>query len=424
MTFRYQNAITKTATSRMLLVLTMLLMVSTSVSATVPPCDSSNDSISKLVAALDSPKFQIRQDASDQLYALKLKSVPSLVSLALTGNPEQMWRAISILHEIGVGGDRRTMVKIGRVLYMLGTQRPELLQKAHGLEELWKGQQTSRLISEIRQLGGTVTKNLTAAGGPQAVIVNRFIMRNGQIVIDGEEEEKPSAQTGNKKTGRSRTLSNKEITKRTREIIKANSADDLRAFNAASKIAGRSNPALISNNSDKQAYDIILDKTWRGSDADFAVLRDFPRIYSVQMSDIRVTRKMMDVLSQCRTQYVTLAQCDVDSRDLFAFSEKNPDAVVSVRGKSLVGVQGNIGRTFGSECSISSVVEGGPADRAGILAGDVVVKVDRQEIRSFQDLVFYIAGKNPTDQVSVTVRRGNKSKTLKVKLADYHSINP
>ena len=119
---------------------------------------------------------------------------------------------------------------------------------------------------------------------------------------------------------------------------------------------------------------------------------------------------------------MTLAQCDVVSRDLFAFAAKNPDALVSVRGKSLLGVQGNIGRTFGNECGISSVVEGGPADKAGILAGDIVVKVDRQEIRSFQDLVFYIAGKDPGDQVSVTVRRlNNKNKTLRVKLADYHA---
>ena len=109
--------------SWMLLVLIMPMMVSTSAAA--------NDSIGKLVAALDSPKFQERQNASEQLYALKMKSVPSLVSLSLAGNPEQMWRAISILHDIGVGGDRRTMVKIGRVLYMLGTQRPELLSLIH-----------------------------------------------------------------------------------------------------------------------------------------------------------------------------------------------------------------------------------------------------------------------------------------------------
>ena len=359
----------------------------------------------------------------DRLYALKMKSVPSLVSLSLAGNPEQMWRAISILHDIGVGGDRRTMVKIGRVLYMLGTQRPELLEKANGLQEQWKGLQTSRLISEIQQLGGTVTENQFASSGPQAVIANRFIMRDGKLVIEGEEEK--SGQSAKLKTTRKRrTLSDKEIIKRTREIIKASSNDDLRAFNAASKIAGRSAPAS-SSNEDKQAYDVVLDKTWRGTDADFAILGDFPRIYSIQMSDIKVTRKMLDVLSECKTESMTLAQCDVVSRDLFAFAAKNPDALVSVRGKSLLGVQGNIGRTFGNECGISSVVEGGPADKAGILAGDIVVKVDRQEIRSFQDLVFYIAGKDPGDQVSVTVRRlNNKNKTLRVKLADYHAIDP
>src|SRR5690606_40561904 len=51
---------------------------------------------------------------------------------------------------------------------------------------------------------------------------------------------------------------------------------------------------------------------------------------------------------------------------------------------------------------------GGPAEKAGIKSGDVIVKVDGKEIESALDLSRTIAGKDPVTQVEITYWRDGK----------------
>jgi S1-C subfamily serine protease len=82
---------------------------------------------------------------------------------------------------------------------------------------------------------------------------------------------------------------------------------------------------------------------------------------------------------------------------------------------------------------VQSVTSGGPADRAGIragnitatldgqpiqLGGDIVTKVDGRDVRTDDDLTAAVAGRQPGDKVSITIVRGGKDKTVEVTLAD------
>lgn len=66
---------------------------------------------------------------------------------------------------------------------------------------------------------------------------------------------------------------------------------------------------------------------------------------------------------------------------------------------------------------VLSVVDGGPADRAGIRPGDVLVSLDGKELASPEDLLAELRGKNPDQTVNVGYRRGTESKEAKVILA-------
>ena len=57
---------------------------------------------------------------------------------------------------------------------------------------------------------------------------------------------------------------------------------------------------------------------------------------------------------------------------------------------------------------IESVVEGGPAHRAGIDKGDLVVSADGNRISTFQQLQMAIEAKSPGDTLLLKVRRGNE----------------
>ncbi|WLQ08294.1 S1C family serine protease [Arthrobacter oryzae] len=66
---------------------------------------------------------------------------------------------------------------------------------------------------------------------------------------------------------------------------------------------------------------------------------------------------------------------------------------------------------------VLSVVDGGPADRAGIRPGDVLTALDGKEIASPEDLLAELRGKSPDQAVNVGYRRGTESKEAKVTLA-------
>jgi len=78
-------------------------------------------------------------------------------------------------------------------------------------------------------------------------------------------------------------------------------------------------------------------------------------------------------------------------------------------------------------------VKRGPADRAGIkggsfrvivrntrliIGGDIIIAVDKKSITSRDELVRFLRGKKPGDQVKLTVIRENKKRTIKVTLGE------
>lgn len=67
---------------------------------------------------------------------------------------------------------------------------------------------------------------------------------------------------------------------------------------------------------------------------------------------------------------------------------------------------------------VTGTPEGFPAQRAGIQNGDVIVKVDEEEIKKFSDLSGYVGKLDPGDEIHVVVRRGTKTLEFDVVLAD------
>jgi len=67
---------------------------------------------------------------------------------------------------------------------------------------------------------------------------------------------------------------------------------------------------------------------------------------------------------------------------------------------------------------VQSVVAGGPAERAGIKAGDIIVAVGDQKTAGAQAAIAAIRSHQPGQQVTVTVMRGGDRKTFTVTLVD------
>jgi putative serine protease PepD len=65
---------------------------------------------------------------------------------------------------------------------------------------------------------------------------------------------------------------------------------------------------------------------------------------------------------------------------------------------------------------VSDAVPGGPADKAGVQAGDKIVAIDSRPIQSSDDVSAAVAAHKPGDQTKVTVLRGGNRRTLTVTL--------
>ncbi len=65
---------------------------------------------------------------------------------------------------------------------------------------------------------------------------------------------------------------------------------------------------------------------------------------------------------------------------------------------------------------LAGVREGGPAAKAGLQAGDIIVKFGRVEVKNLYDFTYALAECKPGDEVDVVVKRGGETKTFRVKL--------
>src|SRR5258708_28189588 len=79
-----------------------------------------------------------------------------------------------------------------------------------------------------------------------------------------------------------------------------------------------------------------------------------------------------------------------------------------------------IARVYGvqSGITISSVVPGSPADRAGLKVGDTIVSVDGKPIKNGDELVGDIAGRKPGAKVTLGYFRNGKKEESAVTVAD------
>jgi S1-C subfamily serine protease len=87
-------------------------------------------------------------------------------------------------------------------------------------------------------------------------------------------------------------------------------------------------------------------------------------------------------------------------------------------GVNVTNLTPDIARALGTSAKagvvVVSVVRGGPADRAGIQRGDVIVKLGGHAVTDYADLLGLVRTTKPGSRVPVTVNRGGQQRTVTV----------
>lgn len=82
--------------------------------------------------------------------------------------------------------------------------------------------------------------------------------------------------------------------------------------------------------------------------------------------------------------------------------------------KPAIGVHGTADRESENICKIARVEKSGPADKAGIRAGDVILKFDHQSVQNFDQLKAAVDSVTPGEQVTVELQRDTKKMSLRL----------
>ena len=65
---------------------------------------------------------------------------------------------------------------------------------------------------------------------------------------------------------------------------------------------------------------------------------------------------------------------------------------------------------------VENIVKGSPAEQKGILKGDIILKIDDEEINTMNELKEYVYSKYPGDEVNLSIKRNGISKNVKINL--------
>ncbi|MDG4822640.1 trypsin-like peptidase domain-containing protein [Asanoa sp. WMMD1127] len=85
--------------------------------------------------------------------------------------------------------------------------------------------------------------------------------------------------------------------------------------------------------------------------------------------------------------------------------------------RTVIGAKVTNGRTTGAGVRLDTVEPGGPAESAGLRAGDVVTRIDRHPLEEATDLIALVRKYAPGAVVTVEYRRGSETQTASVTLA-------
>jgi S1-C subfamily serine protease len=91
-------------------------------------------------------------------------------------------------------------------------------------------------------------------------------------------------------------------------------------------------------------------------------------------------------------------------------------------GRPWLGVE--LSQPPGGGVIVGNVVPGGPGDRAGIQAGDVILAVGNQPVNAPADIQAAIANLQPGDHIELTILRGADSYTTLVRLTGQPGATP
>ena len=154
----------------------------------------------------------------------------------------------------------------------------------------------------------------------------------------------------------------------------------------------------------------VVNKIIAGSSAEAAGFRIGDKVLEIDGKEVEsfADVQLAIALNQDEHPMSFLVERNGDRRTLTA----KPKRVEDKDANNNRRVLGELGLRRVSPATINTVTPGGPADKAGLRRGDIVVAIDEKPIDEFDDL-YRVVNASPDKTLTLTIRRNGEQKTLK-----------
>lgn len=167
-------------------------------------------------------------------------------------------------------------------------------------------------------------------------------------------------------------------------------------------------------NGDPKISHVILGEKWEGGSEGMKLLKKMPRLDTLSVHRAKVDDLGAVEIAQLKNlKRLELYGTDVTDDGLRQIREGLPQVEIDLRKGALLGVGGSQSTI---ECRISYVRSESAAEKAGMMAGDVVVEFEGKPVDNFQTLTKMIATKKGGDKVTLVVDRSGERLTMPVTL--------
>jgi hypothetical protein len=172
---------------------------------------------------------------------------------------------------------------------------------------------------------------------------------------------------------------------------------------------------LFTGNAD--GIHVTLGAEWRGKPSDLKLLKRLPELERLSVHGVGITDddlKHLDGLGRLAMVELFGSKVTVDGAAKLA--QMYPGLEIQRRSNAMLGIAC---QTEPAGCRIVRVQIGSAADRGGLMADDLVMRFENQQVPDFTTLTSLIGDRRPGDKVTIELRRGNELLKKQVELGEW-----
>lgn len=384
------------------------------------------DGLNLVINRLGATSYRDRENATNDLIGRGVQVIQPLFDRIKTESPEISFRIVKVIKAIAIGGEIEVLERVLRRSMSLPVEHRERFaswgQRAIGQ---WRLQRNAVAVKQLVDRGIQVDEMEELAG------LGFLIAEDLQVEID---EVKKSSLNLEAVLGKIEEIKQNEKGGRRKRPLEQRQTENVADRNPPQRfvelkggrrlvVGGVDGVRLQKSDSGGfPAQKITVGSNWPGEAADLRWIRSMTNVAEVEFVEHSITQSILDELKQVEgIQSILFSRCTYSFDEVRRFKrelDQYGGLILMAVGSGYLGVYGpNSQDNSDTEGSFVSMVSpGSAAMEAGLERGDVIFRVDTDDISSFAELSLAISSKAIDKMVKIHVRRGEKEMVLLARL--------